>query len=223
MNDIYKDAFTQVKAGDPDFYGDATVDEMMTELGQEKHVPWFQQAYNKYVEGQRFASQIPGTRTYSGLTLGNRAQPSTLSDLQRNIDHDTRRFLTEKQREQGYKEPPVLYVPRDDIDYYMQTGQLPKALAANAAYADLTGIRVPIRQDDGSYKDAAGDVMMRDDMADYFARLRAAHAPAPAPAEQRPILIANPPPEEPAAATGPIRTGPTSTAKAKRQKQLTLI
>ena len=31
---------------------------MMAELAQEKHVPWFQQAYNKYVEGQRFADQI---------------------------------------------------------------------------------------------------------------------------------------------------------------------
>ena len=70
-----------------------------------------------------------------------------------------------------------MYVPRDDVDYYMQTGTLPKTLAANAAYADLQGIRVPTRQDDGSYKDARGDVMMREDMADYFARLRAAHAP----------------------------------------------
>ena len=74
-----------------------------------------------------------------------------------------------------------MYVPRDDVDYYMQTGTLPKTLAANAAYADLQGIRVPTRQDDGSYKDARGDVMMREDMADYFTRLRAAHPPAPAP------------------------------------------
>ena len=75
----------------------------------------------------------------------------------------------------------------------MQTGQLPKALAANAAYADLTGIRVPKRQDDGTFQDARGDVMMREDMAEYFARLRAAHAPAPAPA---PIVaaLAEPPP-----------------------------
>ena len=122
MNDIYKDAFTQVKAGDPDFYGDATVDEMMTELAQEKHVPWFQQAYNKYVEGQRFASDIPGTRTYSGLTLGTRNQPSKLSELQRQDIHDTNRFLTKEMREQGLKAPPVMYVPRDDIDYYIQTG-----------------------------------------------------------------------------------------------------
>ena len=59
----------------------------------------------------------------------------------------------------------------------MQTGQLPKTLAANAAYADLQGIRVPTRQDDGTFVDAQGAVMTRDDMADYFARLRAAHAP----------------------------------------------
>ena len=59
-------------------------------------------------------------------------------------------------------------------------GQLPKALAANAAYADLQGIRVPTRQDDGSYKEAKGDVMTHDDMADYFARLRAAQAAAAA-------------------------------------------
>ena len=73
-------------------------------------------------------------------------------------------------------------MPADEEDYYIHTGKLLKALAATAAYADLTGIHVPIRQDDGSYKDAAGDVMMREDMADYFARLRAAHAPPPPPA-----------------------------------------
>ena len=123
-----------------------------------------------------------------------------------------------------------MYIPRDDVDYYMQTGQLPKALAANAAYADLNGIRVPTRQDDGSYKDAQGDAMLREDMADYFARLRAAHAPAPPPAvaavaapapAPAPIVaaIAEPPP-----ATGPIRNnGPASSAKAKRQRQLTLV
>ena len=67
-----------------------------------------------------------------------------------------------------------MYIPADEEDYFMQTGTLPKALAANAAYADLAGIRVPIRQDDDSYKDAAGNPMTRADMADYFARLRAA-------------------------------------------------
>ena len=29
MSDIYKGAFTKVKQGDPDYYGDASVDEMM--------------------------------------------------------------------------------------------------------------------------------------------------------------------------------------------------
>ena len=48
--------------------------------------------YNKYVEGQKFASQIPGTRTYSGLTLGNRHQPTKLSELQRQDIHDQNRF-----------------------------------------------------------------------------------------------------------------------------------
>ena len=81
---------------------------------------------------------------------------------------------SQRSREQGYREPPVMYVPRDEVDYYMQTGNLPKALAANAARADLAGIRVPIRQDDGSFLDDAGNVMMCEDMTDYFARLRAA-------------------------------------------------
>ena len=103
-------------------------------------------------------------------------------------------------------------MPRDDIDYYMQTGQLPKALAANAAYADLQGIRVPKRLDDDTYKDAQGDAMLREDMADYFARLRAAPAPPVA------AVIAEPP-----AHTGPIRSGPASSGKAKRQRQMTLI
>ena len=80
---VYRDAFGKVLAGDPDYYGDASVDEMMAELAKPKHVPWFQQAYDKYVEGQRFANQIPGTRTYSGYTLGNRHQGSKLSELQR--------------------------------------------------------------------------------------------------------------------------------------------
>ena len=101
----------------------------------------------------------------------------------------------------------------------MQTGTLPKALAANAANAELNGIRVPTRQDDGSYKDAQGDAMLREDMADYFARLRAARAPLPARARAPVAAIAGPPP----AHTGPIRSGPASTGKAKRQKQLTLI
>ena len=43
-------------------------------------------------------------------------------------------------REQGLAAPPVMYVPQDEEDYYMQTGQLPKALAATSAQADLTGI-----------------------------------------------------------------------------------
>ena len=92
LNDIYKGAFTTVKQGDPDYYG-VDINEMMGELAQEKHVPWFQQAYNKYVEGQRFADQIPGTRTYSGLTLGTRNQPDKLSGLQRQDIHDQGRFL----------------------------------------------------------------------------------------------------------------------------------
>ena len=111
-------------------------------------MPWFQQAYDKYVEGQRFASQIPGTRTYSGLTLGNRHQGTKLSELQRADIHDQGRFLTKKQREAGLPAPPVMYVPADEEDYYIRTGKLSKALAAHAADADLNGIRVPIRQDD---------------------------------------------------------------------------
>ena len=31
---VYRNAFGAVKAGDPDFYGDVTVDDMMEELGQ---------------------------------------------------------------------------------------------------------------------------------------------------------------------------------------------
>ena len=134
------------------------------------------------------------TRTYSGLTLGTRHQPDKLSELQRKDIHDQQRFLTKDMRDLGMKEPPAWYVPRDEIDYYIQTGNLPKALAANAANADLKGICVPVRQDDGIYLDAQGDVMTHDDMADYFARLRAAPAipppPAAEPNEQRPAIIA---------------------------------
>ena len=72
--------------GDPGYYnGVVTIDEMMAELANPSHVPWFQQAYNKYVEGQRFASQIHGTATYSGITLGNRRQGTKLSELQRQM------------------------------------------------------------------------------------------------------------------------------------------
>ena len=216
LNDIYKGAFTQVKAGDPDYYNDVTVDEMIAELAKPTHVPWFQQAYDKYVDGQRFASQIPDTRTYTGLTLGTRNQPDKLSALQRNTVNDTNRFLTKDMRDAGLKAPPVMYVPQDEIDYYMQTGQLPKALAANVANADLQGIRVPIRQDDGSFKDLQGDVMGREDMAGYFARLRAAPA-------QTPSLVVVPPPpvvEESPVSPGPIRNKQHKYQGKERNKQL---
>ena len=42
-----------------------------------------------------------------------------------------------------------MYVPQDEEDYFIRTGTLPKALAAHMADADLSGIRVPHRQDDG--------------------------------------------------------------------------
>ena len=73
-----------------------------------------------------------------------------------------------------------MYIPADEEDYFIQTGKLSKTLAANVAQADLTGIRVPYRQDDGTYADAEGDKMMREDMADYFTRLRAAQEAAEA-------------------------------------------
>ena len=213
MNDIYKGAFTAVKTGDPDYYNDVSVEDMMTELGQPTHVPWFQQAYNRFVEGQRFASQIPGTRTYTGLTLGNRHQATKLDQLQRDDIHDTSRFLTEKQRTAGLKEPPAWYLPRDEADYYMQTGQLPKALAANAAYADLQGVRVPHRLDNGTYVDEEGDVMSHDDMADYFARLRAARAPPV------PVAAAPPPPSAQPAPPPLIIAEPTNNGKRRKVQQ----
>ena len=45
--------------GDPGYYKDVSIDEIMGELGNQTHVPWLQQAYDKYVEGQTFADQIP--------------------------------------------------------------------------------------------------------------------------------------------------------------------
>ena len=47
-----------------------------------------------------------------------------------------------------------MYVPADEEDYYIRTGKLPKALAAHSAQADLAGVCVPVRQDDGTYADA---------------------------------------------------------------------
>ena len=102
---------------------------MMAELGNQTHVPWFQQAYDKYVEGQRFANQIPGTRTYSGLTLGSRHQPTKLSELQRRDIHDENRFLTKKMREDGKTLADLhYYVPHDEEDYFIQTGKLLRLL-----------------------------------------------------------------------------------------------
>ena len=92
-----------------------------------------------------------------------------------------------------------MYVPADEEDYYIRTGKLPKALAAHAAQADLNGVHVPQRQDDGTYKDATGDDMMHDDMRDYFTRLRAAPAQLPPP----PVAaVAGPIVEQPA---GPVK------------------
>ena len=127
MNDIYKGAFTTVKTGDPDYYDDVSVQDMIDELAKPTHVPWFQQAYDKFVEGQRFADQIPGTRTYSGLTLGDRHQGSKLGELERNNIHDENRFLTKKMRDNGKTLDDLhYYVPRDEEDYYIRTGTLPR-------------------------------------------------------------------------------------------------
>ena len=96
-----------------------------------------------------------------------------------------------------------MYVPHDEEDYFIQTGKLSKALAATSARADLTGIRVPHRQDDGTYKDDEGDEMTREDMADYFDRIRAvqareeeaaAAAAPPSPPPPLPASLRPPPP-----------------------------
>ena len=139
-------------------------------------------------------------------------------ELQKNVEHNQGGSSKETERTR-LQAPPIMYIPADEENYYIQLGNYLR-LCCQFCTADLTGIRVPTRQDDGSYKDAAGDAMMREDMADYFARLRAAHAPAAAPA---PIVaaVAEPPPAP--AHTGPIRSGPASTGKAKRQRQMTLI
>ena len=152
-NDVYKNIFNTVKTGDPDYYGDVTVDEMMAELAKPTHVPWFQQAYNKYVEGQRFANQIPGTRTYSGLTLGTDISLTSSVIFRAEIYYQGR-FLTSKMRNVGLEAPPVMYVPADEEDYYMLTEKLPKALAAHSAEAYLKGVRVPVRQDGDTFLDA---------------------------------------------------------------------
>ena len=141
-------------------------------------------------------------------------------ELQKNVEHNQGGSSKETERTR-LQAPPIMYIPADEENYYIQLGNYLR-LCCQFCTADLTGIRVPTRQDDGSYKDAAGDVMLREDMADYFARLRAAHAPpppaAPAPAPPVAAVIAEPP-----AHTGPIRSGPASTGKAKRQRQMTLI
>ena len=54
-------------------------------------------------------------------------------------------------REQGMHASLIMYAPQDEEGYYIHTGTLLKALAANAAQADLTGISVPHRQDDGTF------------------------------------------------------------------------
>ena len=58
---------------------------MMVELGNHDYLSWFQQAYNKYVDGQRFAPAIPGTRKNSGLTLGNDTNPLNSVNLRGKI------------------------------------------------------------------------------------------------------------------------------------------
>ena len=43
-------------------------------------------------------------------------------------------------REQGLPALPVMHVFQDEEDYFMQTGTLPKTLAAHMAQADLAGV-----------------------------------------------------------------------------------
>ena len=86
---MYEDAFDAEIAADPDFYKDDDLKaDMLTEMAEPVHLPWFKQAYKKYAKGQRFADAIPGKEKYAPLTLGNRAQKYKLTDLTHNTIAD---------------------------------------------------------------------------------------------------------------------------------------
>ena len=148
MKEIYKGAFTTVKTGDPDYYNDVTVDDMMTELAQPTHVLGSSRLITSLLRDRGLLTRFPVLEHTLGSLFGTRNQPTKLSELQRAEIHDQGRFLTSKMREQGLNAPPVMYVTQDEEDYFIHTGKLSKALAANAIRVDLNGICVPIRQDD---------------------------------------------------------------------------
>ena len=73
-----KEAFKDEIDSDKKFYGSIDVDDMVDEVklaANGKHKPWLRQVYKENVKGKKFASQIPGRKKYTGLTLGDRAQP----------------------------------------------------------------------------------------------------------------------------------------------------
>ena len=99
---MYSTAFDNEIAADPSFYKDEDLKaDMLAEMKEPVHLPWFKQAYKKYAKGQRFADQLPGREKYAPLTLQSRNQKYKLSDLAHSTVVDKNRILTQKMRDAG--------------------------------------------------------------------------------------------------------------------------
>ena len=99
---MYSTAFNDEIAGDRAFYKDKDLKaDMIKEMAEPVHLPWFKKAYKKYAKGQRFADQLPGREKYAPLTLTNRGQKYKLSDLTHSTIVSPQRLLTQKMRQDG--------------------------------------------------------------------------------------------------------------------------
>ena len=93
LDEIYEDAFNAEINSDRGFYKDKDLKtDMVKEMANTEHVPWFKQAYRKYAKGQRFADEIPGREKYAPLTLRTRNKHYRLTDLAHSTTRDPNRL-----------------------------------------------------------------------------------------------------------------------------------
>ena len=155
MNDIYKDAFTTVKQGDPDYYG-VDVDEMWQNWVKKRMCFGSSRLMISMLRDRGLLPKF-WYQNIHWFYLGNRHHGSKLGVLQKNVEHNQGGSSKETERTR-LQAPPVMYIPADEENYYIQQGNYLR-LCCPFCTADLTGICVPQRQADVSYLNAKGDAM----------------------------------------------------------------
>ena len=97
LGEMYEDAFNAEINSDRDFYKDKDLrTDIVKEMAEAEHVPWFKQAYCKFAKGKRFADEIPEEKSTNllpslqGISIIS-SQTFTMKQLEIQTDFSLRR------------------------------------------------------------------------------------------------------------------------------------